>query len=198
MTFGQRLQKDFSTMTVVLIPVAIAINIIMGQIVSLLKLPIYLDSIGTVLVAIVAGPWAGALTGTLSNIVWGILLDPTTFPWFPVAAVIGFIAGVCANYGLFRSWWGVIIAGLLVSVGSVTMSVIINLALYGGLTPSGSSAITAYLLSQGWGVAPAVVTTNLLVEPLDKIPTCLLAWAIVKGLSLRYVSRFPRASNVSV
>lgn len=198
MTFGQRLQKDFSTMTVVLIPVAIAINIIMGQIVSLLKLPIYLDSIGTVLVAIVAGPWAGALTGTLSNIVWGILLDPTSFPWFPVAAVIGLVAGICANYGLFRNWWGVIIAGLLVSVGSVIMSVIINLTLFGGLTPSGSSAITAYLLSQGWGVIPSVVTTNLLVEPLDKIPTCLLAWAIVKGLSLRYVSRFPRASNVSV
>ena len=59
--------KDFTTMTWVLIPVAIAINIAIGQIVVLLKLPVFLDSIGTVLVAIICGPWAGALTGALSN-----------------------------------------------------------------------------------------------------------------------------------
>ena len=48
--FTGRMQKDFSTMTWVLIPVAIAINVAIGQIVATLKLPVYLDSIGTVLV----------------------------------------------------------------------------------------------------------------------------------------------------
>ena len=70
----KRVQKDFSTMTWVLMPVAIAINIAMGQIVVLLHLPVYLDSIGTVLVGIICGPWAGALTGALSNTVWGLLV----------------------------------------------------------------------------------------------------------------------------
>ena len=60
-----KIKKDFSTMTWVLIPVAIAINIAVGQIVVLLKLPVYLDSIGTVLVGIICGPWAGALTGAV-------------------------------------------------------------------------------------------------------------------------------------
>ena len=45
----EKIKKDFTTMTWVLIPVAIAINIAIGQIVVLLKLPVYLDSIGTVL-----------------------------------------------------------------------------------------------------------------------------------------------------
>ena len=49
----KRMQKDFgSTMTWVLIPVAIAINISIGQLVLVLKLPVYLDSIGTVLVGV--------------------------------------------------------------------------------------------------------------------------------------------------
>ncbi len=48
----EKIKKDFTTMTWVLIPVAIAINIAIGQIVVLLKLPVFLDSIGTVLVAI--------------------------------------------------------------------------------------------------------------------------------------------------
>jgi hypothetical protein len=35
--------RDFNTMTWVLIPVAVAINVAVGQIVLLLKLPVYLD-----------------------------------------------------------------------------------------------------------------------------------------------------------
>ena len=67
-----KIKNNFNTQTWVLIPIAIAINIAIGQIVVLLKLPVYLDSIGTVLVAALCGPWAGALTGALSNIIWGI------------------------------------------------------------------------------------------------------------------------------
>lgn len=80
MKFFEDIKKDFNTMIWVLIPVAIAINIVMGQIVVILKLPIYLDSIGTVLVAVIGGPWAGALTGALSNTIWGLLIDPNALP----------------------------------------------------------------------------------------------------------------------
>jgi energy-coupling factor transport system substrate-specific component len=90
-------------MTWVLIPVAIAINIAVGQIVALLKLPVFLDSIGTVLVGIICGPWAGALTGALSNTIWG-LFNPDALPWWPVAFFIGLVAGFCANAGLFKNW----------------------------------------------------------------------------------------------
>ncbi len=196
MSFAERLRKDFSTMTLVLIPVAIAINIVVGQIVVLLKLPVFLDSIGTVLVAILAGPWAGALTGTLSNIVWGLIIDPNAFPWFPVALFIGLTAGICANFGLFRAWWKVIIAGFIIALVAAIVSTPINVYLYGGITASGSSFITAYLLATGQGIFEAVLSTNFLVEPVDKIATCLLAFFIIKGLSARYVSRFPRAENV--
>ena len=58
-----------------LIPIAIAINIILGQTVAAaLKVPIYLDSIGTILVGVLAGPIAGALTGALANLIWTYVL----------------------------------------------------------------------------------------------------------------------------
>lgn len=196
-SFSEQLKKDFSTLTLVLIPVAIAINIVIGQIVVLLKLPVFLDSIGTVLVAVLAGPWAGALTGILSNIIWGLLIDPGAFPWFPVAAVIGLIAGFCANYGMFKVWWKVVITGVLVALGAVIVSTPIAVYLFGGITGSGSSLITAYLLATGQELFTAVLSTNFLVEPIDKIATCLLAWLIIRGLSVRYVSRFSRSSNVN-
>lgn len=196
MNFGERLKKDFSTVTLVLIPVAIAINVVIGEIVVLLKLPVYLDSIGTVLVAVLAGPWAGALTGTLSNIIWGLLIDPNAFPWFPVALFIGLVAGICASYGLFKTWWKVIVSGFLIALTAAIVSTPIAVYLYGGITASGSSFITAYLLATGQGLIQAVLSTNFLVEPVDKIATCLLAWVIIKGLPVRYIARFPRAENV--
>ena len=196
MNFGERLKKDFSTMTLVLIPVAIAINVVIGEIVVLLKLPVYLDSIGTVLVGVLAGPWAGALTGTLSNIIWGLIIDPNAFPWFPVALCIGLVAGICAGLGLFKSWWKVVITGFLISLAAAIVSTTIAVLLYGGITDSGSSFITAYLLATGRGLVESVLSTNFLVDPVDKIATSLLAWGIIKGLSARYLSRFPRAENV--
>ena len=99
----------FDTRTIVLIPIAIAINIVLGQTVaSALKIPIYLDSIGTILVGILAGPIPGLVTGALSNLIWTYVL-PAPFhsdyaaPFWIVAAEIGFLSGVFAQLGWFRS-----------------------------------------------------------------------------------------------
>jgi energy-coupling factor transport system substrate-specific component len=102
-----RRSRDLSTATLTLIPVAIAINIAVGSIVVALRLPIYLDSIGTVLVGALAGPWAGALTGLLSNLIWSILpipggAGPVAAFFAPVAAVIGLMAGFWGRRGVFR------------------------------------------------------------------------------------------------
>ncbi|HEY7332511.1 MAG TPA: hypothetical protein VH859_06065, partial [Candidatus Limnocylindria bacterium] len=53
------LASQFTTRTLILMPIAIALNIILGQTVAAaLKIPIYLDSIGTILVGVLAGPLA--------------------------------------------------------------------------------------------------------------------------------------------
>src|SRR5215207_5607175 len=124
--------SNFNTMTWVLIPVAIAINIAVGQIVVLLKLPVFLDSIGTVLVAALCGPWAGALTGALSNIIWGVAVDPNAFPWWPVAFFIGLVSGLMARAGWFKSWWKVVVTGFVVALTAATISTPIAVYLFGG------------------------------------------------------------------
>jgi hypothetical protein len=105
----ESISRQFSTRTIVLIPIAIAINIILGQTVAAaLKVPIYLDSIGTILVGVLAGPLAGALTGGLANLIWTYIL-PAPFhsdyaaPFFIVAVEIGLLAGIFGRFGFFRS-----------------------------------------------------------------------------------------------
>ena len=94
-------KAEFTTRTLVLIPIAIAINIAIGELVVRLKLPIYLDSIGTVLVGALAGPWAGMATGALTNLIWGFI-NPVLAPFFYVAAVIGLMAGFFGKRGVFE------------------------------------------------------------------------------------------------
>jgi energy-coupling factor transport system substrate-specific component len=102
-----RRSRELSTATLTLMTVAIAINVAVGATVVLLRLPVYLDSIGTILVGVLAGPWAGALTGLLANLIWAILpvpggAGPTVAFFAPVAAVIGLMAGFWAGRGAFR------------------------------------------------------------------------------------------------
>lgn len=99
----------FDTRTIVLIPIAIAINIVLGQTVAAaLKIPIYLDSIGTILVGVLAGPIPGLVTGLLTNLIWTYALpaplqSPFAAPFAIVAAEIGFLSGVFGQIGFFRS-----------------------------------------------------------------------------------------------
>lgn len=100
------ISRQFTTRVIVLIPVAIAINIVLGYTVqSVLKLPIYLDSIGTIFVGVLAGPLAGLVTGVLSNLIWQyapVIGGGTIGPFAIVAGVIGFLAGIWGYLGVFR------------------------------------------------------------------------------------------------
>jgi len=119
------LSRQFSTRVIVLMPIAIAINIVLGYTVqTVLKLPIYLDSIGTILVGVLAGPIAGLLTGALSNIIWQYapgIGGGTIGPFAITAAVIGLLAGLWGNLGVYRSRpgeglaiWGPAVAAIVI------------------------------------------------------------------------------------
>ena len=102
-----RRTRDLSTATLSLMAVAIAINVVVGSLTVALRLPLYMDSIGTILVGALAGPWAGALTGVLANILWSFLpipggAGPVAAFFAPVAAVIGLMAGFWASQGVFQ------------------------------------------------------------------------------------------------
>ena len=59
-----------------LVVVCAALNIGIGSIVSTLKLPFFLDSIGTVLATVLGGAWAGIVTALLGTVI-GSAVTPT-------------------------------------------------------------------------------------------------------------------------
>lgn len=194
------LRRDFNTVTLVLIPIAIAINIAIGQIVYSLKIPVvvaYLDSIGTVLVGVLAGPWVGALTGLLSNLIWGLTgLNVTYAPFAAVAAVIGLLAGLFAEAGWMRQLWKVIVGGLITGLVAAIISAPIAAYVFGGVTGGGTDILVAAFRQMGLDVLGASMAQGVASDPLDKAITFFLVWLIVQALPARFLARFPRADNV--
>jgi energy-coupling factor transport system substrate-specific component len=190
-------RRDFSTLSIVMIPVAIAINIAVGQLIYTLKVPLYLDSIGTVLVGVLAGPWVGALTGLLSNLIWGLTgLNVYYAPFAAVAAVIGMMAGLFGEARWLRSWWRVILAGLITGLVAAVISAPISAYVFGGVTGAGTDVIVAIFRSMGFGILPSTFAQGVTSDPLDKAVTFLVVWLIVRALPARFTARFPRAESV--
>lgn len=157
------LATQFTTRTLILMPIAIALNIILGQTVAAaLKIPIYLDSIGTILVGVLAGPLAGAATGLLANVLWAYVIPPP-FQYPPaaafaiVAAVIGLVAGIAGGRGLLRP---------RLNRPSVQLAT-------GGLVTAGIIAVLAYVGYLGY--TAALGPANL-APTSDNAVFVLLGW----------------------
>lgn len=194
----EQLRKDFSnTLNLVLIPVGILINIAIGQIIYALRIPLYLDSIGTIFVGAVAGPWVGALTGLLSNLVWGLSgLNPAYTAYAPVGMVIGLMAGLFSQWGWFRSWWKAIVAGIITGIVAALLSAPITAYVYGGVTGSGTDVVTAVFRNFGLGIVPSAFAQGVSSDPLDKAISFFLVWLIITGLPARFLDRFSRAEDL--
>lgn len=189
--------RQFTTPTYVLIPIAIALNIVIGQLAITLKLPAYLDSIGTVLVSVLAGPWAGAATGGLATIVWSTF-NPVLLPFAVVAIVIGLLAGWFGQLGAFRRWYVVPFAGALTGVVAAFLSAPLSAFIYGGVTGAGTDALVAAFRAYGASVLAATTSQGLAVDPLDKLLSFLIAYFIIAALPARLRTRFRRSTtNVS-
>ena len=104
--------ETFSMMVILLIPVAIAINIVGGQMTSILKIPVDLDMIGVILVGALAGPLPAAVTGVLTNLINGIF-DPTWIPYAFCAFFIGISSGLLSKYNMMTKVWKLVISGII-------------------------------------------------------------------------------------
>ncbi|MDR3645794.1 MAG: ECF transporter S component [Clostridia bacterium] len=182
-------KKNISLMALLLIPVAVAINIVGGQIVAALKLPIYLDSVGTILIAILAGPWLGALTGLLSNSI-NAIFDPTFFPYVIVSIVLGLVAGFLASKKMFTKIWKVAVSGVILALCATIVSSPITAFFFGGVTGSGSTFITAALMATGQNLIQSVLTSSIIADLCDKVLSVFICFFIIKSISSRYLSKF--------
>lgn len=183
------LKADFNLITILIIPIAIAINFIVGNLVLTLKLPLYLDSIGTFLVAILAGPWVGGLTGLLS-IAINSIADPSLLPFSLIAGGLGVVTGIMARKAMFVNVKRFIVAGIITSVVAVILSVVVTIVFFGGFDTSGNSIMIAGMISAGIPFWLAQFLGNFISEVPDKFISLLVPYLVIRGMSDRYLYKF--------
>lgn len=186
------------TATVAMVPVAIALNIVVGQLVSVIGLPVYLDSIGTVLVSALAGPAAGVVTGILTNVIWGLTLSPIALPYAVVQVIIGVMAGYAARLGAFRLFYLAPIAGAITGIVCAVVSAPISAFVFGGATGGGTGAIVGAFQAMGQSLLGATTLQGLLSDPLDKAITFTVVVLILAALPSRFRQRFPFVRQYNV
>lgn len=185
-----------SSRTLALIVFSIAINMVVGQLSSMLKLPIFLDSIGTIICALLAGPWAAIFSGLATNLLWGLLTGPIAAAFAPVAMMIGLSAGLLARAGGFRTLPRVILSGVVITIALMIVAVPIRTYLFAGTTGSGADFFVAYFHAVGENLLESVAITVLGANIADKIISAIVAWLLVRRLPERVQRTFPNMAKV--
>ena len=181
----------FTTPRLVAIALCAALNFAIGNIVYLIKLPIYLDSIGTILCALMIFPdrraalVCASIAGAIGVVLSGLVVNPY-LPWFmfSMLAIALVSALLTANATeTFRarpmqpiSFAGkAVLYGVITGIASAVVSAPVVVYLFGGVTGSGTAFVVAFFLKTGQQLLNSALLSGLTTEPIDKTLQVLLA-----------------------
>jgi len=172
---------------VALIVVCIGVNLGIGFVVTAVKLPFYLDSIGTVLATGLGGLWAGMACGLLSMIV-GSTYTPTLWAYAGTVVAIALYVWLVLPFGYLSRLLPTLLFGLGLGVVCAIASAPVTAYVWKGVSWSGADALTAFFSAQGQTLLISVLLGALVTDPVDKLLTSLVAFAalpLIGGTALR-------------
>lgn len=206
----------FTTPRLVVIALCAALNFSIGNIVYLLKLPLYLNSIGVILCALLLAPdrkasfFCAWMAGLMSTVTSFLLINPFIL-WFELTDIsIAFMAAFVVARGAetFRARpmntpafaVQVVLYGVLTGIVAAIVSAPIVAFLFGGVTGSGSAFIVALFLKAGQQLLEAAVLSGLTAEPIDKTLQVLFAALLYRAtpsdlIALLHRSELQRATR---
>ncbi|WP_251551003.1 ECF transporter S component [Neobacillus muris] len=186
-----------STASLVLIPVAVGVNYIGKLIAGLLKLPLWLDSIGTVLAAMLGGPIVGALAGAINNIIYGLTADPISFVYAITSVAIGLVTGILFYKGYISSWGKALAAGIIIGLVATVVSTPLNIGFWGGQTGNiWGDALFAAVLANTDSTWIASLLDEVVVDVPDKLLVVLISYGIFKGLPKNIVQLYSHNDKI--
>lgn len=171
--------------------ICVAMNIVLGIITSALGIPLYLDTLGTVLSAAIIGPVPGIIVGALSNIITGLMYSVSDIPFCLVNMAVGLIVGLVAkkfNFTIVSA----VITGLVLSFVCPAIGTPIGIYVYGGLNGSASDVLVMSLVQAGKDIFQASFLRNVASNLIDKVGTCIVGWALIRAIPMRFLENFKK------
>lgn len=183
---------------IVLIPACIGINYLGKLFASVLKLPLWLDSIGTCIGAVLGGPIIGGICGAANNLIYGFTTgDSITLVYALTSLGIGVAVGIMARLGRMKTVSGAIITACVAGLTAVVISTPLNIIFWGGTTGNlWGDAVFAWSQASGLPVALGSFFDEVIVDVPDKLITLLIVFAIIKGLPKKLTSLYEMNGEV--
>lgn len=166
--------RKINTLEICLVAFGMALNTLGTFIAFSLKLPILLDSIGTILTSILLGPIFGIISGLGGSLVSGITFDIYSIYFAPVQIVVAIFTYLIFKNDLFKGkkrLLGVLILSILSSLAGSIIAAFV----FGGVTSSGSSYIVAFLSNLGINKVVSVFLVQFFTDYIDKFLGVTLA-----------------------
>ena len=180
------LKFSLDSVSVILILSCLGLNFAGRAIAVTFGLPLFLDSIGTVLAGVIAGPWVGGSVGFISNLLSSNTVDPIAAPYGIVSFAVGFAAGLARYLNWQKRASGWIALWLVCFAIAALVSTPLNFLVSGGNSgvPLGDSIYAALRGTPVPGPLAALIGEAAIDLP-DKLLTVLVALLIVQGLPAR-------------
>lgn len=177
--------KKLNSFGICFLALAAVLNIAGANLALALRLPIYLDSIGTMLGAVMLGPVYGMFPGLISALLNGFTTDPYALYFLPVQLATGLLTGLAIR--LFRpksrkNIWKLLPASLTVSLPGTMVSSVITVLVFGGVTSSGSTVLVQFLHGAGLSLAASVFAVQSATDFLDRILSFALVLVLTAAL----------------
>ncbi|BAO07558.1 MULTISPECIES: ECF transporter S component [Enterococcus] len=186
-------QKKITTRMITIMALSIGINFLGGTIALWLRLPIYLDSIGTIFAGALLGPIPGILTGLSSSLLSGVTMDMFSLYYSPIQIITGLLAGLILPQKLqaqgLKSKLSLFAWTFVLSAPGTILSSIITIQLFGGITSSGSSTIVQLLYGLGLNQAVSVTIVQAATDYLDRLLSVLVVSLVVLKLPNQVVAK---------
>jgi energy-coupling factor transport system substrate-specific component len=189
------LNLRLDSVSVVLVLACIGLDFAGHALTLAFNLPLFLDSIGTVLAGVTAGPWIGGSVGFVSNLVTSNTVDPIAAPYAIVSFGVGFAAGLARYLNWQRRLGGWVALWLVCFAIAALVSTPINLLMSGGKSgvAFGDSIYAALAGAKMPGIVAIVTGTRLpgflaaligeaAIDFPDKLITVVTALLIAQGL----------------
>ncbi len=183
--------KKINLNVMIFMSLCIVINLVGGFIALSFKLPIYIDTIGTLLSAVLLGPINGGIVGGLTSIVNGSTFDPISFYFMPVQIIVGLSTGICFKNSKFEGIKSVLSIILITILGSIAASIVAAFV-FNGVTSSGSSIFVAVFKNLGISTVTAVFSTQIFTDLLDKAISFALVFSVIKAMPIKITMNLVR------
>ena len=159
-----------------------ALGLALGSIVSFLKLPVYLDTLGIMLATLLLDWRYGTLCAVITAGAAFFVVSPFIPFYLPAMLVVVFLTEFLARRGFYSNFLKSTWAGVLHGIFGTLVSAPITYFVFNGFTSSGNDVIVAFFSSHGTSLFMAIIFSLLIFAVIDRIVTCLLCVSIIKAL----------------